>query len=190
LFSANSATDLAGKALEVGKQAAVAAATNAANGTALAGVVPAITGLVLNPRVEKMFSQKEIRNFSFSWELYPRNQDEVNTIKNIIDTFRYHSHPARTSEGGNESNPQIMLRVPAEFTIKFLSASGTRGENGFVENEYIPKISRCVLTGIGVDYTPNGVFSTLPDNSPTGYVLTLSFSEIAQLTRQDVEVGY
>jgi hypothetical protein len=190
LFSANSATDLAGKALEIGKQAAVAAATNSANGTPLAGVVPAVTGLVLNPRIEKMFSQKEIRNFSFSWELYPRNQDEVNTIKNIIDTFRYHSHPSRTSEGGNESNPQIMLRVPAEFTIKFLSASGTRGENGFVENEYIPKISRCVLTGIGVDYTPNGVFSTLPDNSPTGYVLTLSFSEIAQLTRQDVEVGY
>ena len=190
LFGASGVKDLGGRVLEVGKQAALAAATNSANGTALAGVVPAVTGLVLNPRIEKMFSQKELRNFSFSWELYPRNQDEVNTIKNIIDTFRYHSHPARTSEGGNESNPQIMLRVPAEFTIKFLSASGTRGENGFVENEYIPKISRCVLTGIGVDYTPNGVFSTLPDNSPTGYVLTLSFSEIAQLTRQDVEVGY
>ena len=190
LFGANGVKDLGGRVLEVGKQAAVAAATNSANGTPLAGVVPAVTGLVLNPRIEKMFSQKEIRNFSFSWELYPRNQDEVNTIKNIIDTFRYHSHPARTSEGGNELDPQIMLRVPAEFTIKFLSASGTRGENGFVENEYIPKISRCVLTGIGVDYTPNGVFSTLPDNSPTGYVLTLSFSEIAQLTRQDVEVGY
>jgi hypothetical protein len=190
LFGANGVKDLGGRVLEVGKQAALAAATNSANGTPLAGVVPAVTGLVLNPRIEKMFSQKELRNFSFSWELYPRNQDEVNTIKNIIDTFRYHSHPARTSEGGNESNPQIMLRVPAEFTIKFLSASGTRGENGFVENEYIPKISRCVLTGIGVDYTPNGVFSTLPDNSPTGYVLTLSFSEIAQLTRQDVEVGY
>jgi hypothetical protein len=177
--------------LEGAKQAAVAAATNSANGTPYAGVVPAVTGLVMNPRIEKMFSQKEIRNFSFSWELYPRNQDEVNTIKNIIDTFRYHSHPARAmTEDGKELDPQIMLRVPAEFTIKFLSASGTRGENGFVENEYIPKISRCVLTGIGVDYTPNGVFSTLPDNSPTGYVLTLSFSEIAQLTRQDVEVGY
>jgi hypothetical protein len=187
LFSSASLGD---KLIEGAKLAAVAAATNSANGTPLAGVVPAVTGLVLNPRIEKMFSQKEIRNFSFSWELYPRNQDEVNTIKNIIDTFRYHSHPSRTSEGGNELDPQIMLRVPAEFTIKFLSASGTRGENGFVENEYIPKISRCVLTGIGVDYTPNGVFSTLPDNSPTGYVLTLSFSEIAQLTRQDVEVGY
>ena len=187
LFSSASLGD---KFIEGAKLAAVAAATNSANGTALAGVVPAVTGLVLNPRIEKMFSQKEIRNFSFSWELYPRNQDEVNTIKNIIDTFRYHSHPSRTSEDGKELDPQIMLRVPAEFTIKFLSASGTRGENGFVENEYIPKISRCVLTGIGVDYTPNGVFSTLPDNSPTGYVLTLSFSEIAQLTRQDVEVGY
>jgi len=187
LFSSASLGD---KLIEGAKQAAVVAATNSANGTPYAGVVPAVTGLVLNPRIEKMFSQKEIRNFSFSWELYPRNQDEVNTIKNIIDTFRYHSHPSRTSEGGNELDPQIMLRVPAEFTIKFLSASGTRGENGFVENDYIPKISRCVLTGIGVDYTPNGVFSTLPDNSPTGYVLTLSFSEIAQLTRQDVEVGY
>jgi hypothetical protein len=187
LFSSASLGD---KLIEGAKLAAVAAATNSANGTPYAGVVPAVTGLVLNPRIEKMFSQKEIRNFSFSWELYPRNQDEVNTIKNIIDTFRYHSHPSRTSEDGKELDPQIMLRVPAEFTIKFLSASGTRGENGFVENEYIPKISRCVLTGIGVDYTPNGVFSTLPDNSPTGYVLTLSFSEIAQLTRQDVEVGY
>ena len=186
-----SSASLGDKLLEGAKQAAVAAATNSANGTPYAGVVPAVTGLVMNPRIEKMFSQKEIRNFSFSWELYPRNQDEVNTIKNIIDTFRYHSHPARSmTEDGKELDPQIMLRVPAEFTIKFLSASGTRGENGFVENEYIPKISRCVLTGIGVDYTPNGVFSTLPDNSPTGYVLTLSFSEIAQLTRQDVEVGY
>jgi len=59
-----------------------------------------------------------------------------------------------------------------------------------VENEYIPKISRCVLTNISVDYTPNGVFSTLEDNSPTAYTLTLSFSEIAQLTREDVEAGF
>jgi hypothetical protein len=161
-----------------------------ASGSALAGVVPAITGLVLNPRVEKMFNQKDIRNFSFSWELYPRNKQEVDTIKNIIDTFRYHSHPARTNEGGDDVNPQIMLRVPAEFTIKFLSSSGTRRESGFVENEYIPKISRCVLTNISVDYTTNGVFSTFEDNSPTGYNLTLSFSEIAQLTREDVGAGY
>lgn len=180
---------IVGSLSETLKQGAVAYATNKASGGPFAGVVPAVTGLVLNPRVEKMFTQKELRNFSFSWDFYPKNQEEVNSVKSIIETFRYHAHPAR-SAGEDQVDPQIMLRVPAEFTIKFLSSSSTNSGNGFVENEHIPKISRCVLTNIGVDYTVNGVFSTLPDNSPSAYTLTLSFSEVAQLTREDVGAGY
>jgi len=152
-------------------------------------IIASVTGLVINPRLEKIFNQKEIRNFSFSWDFYPRNQEEVDSVRNIIETFRYHSHPSRSSDM-KEGDPQIMLRVPAEFTIKFLSSVGGNQGKGFVENEYIPKISRCVLTAISVDYTPNGVFTTLENNSPVAYTLTLSFSEIAQITRQDVEVGY
>ena len=153
----------------------------------LRGVITSLSGLVINPRLEKLFNQKEMRTFSFSWDFYPRNQQEVDTVKNIIETFRYHAHPSRQ---GNEQDPQIMLRVPAEFTVKFLSSIGGSQGKGFVENEYIPKISRCVLTAISVDYTPNGVFSTFENNSPVAYSLTLSFSEIAQITREDVERGY
>jgi hypothetical protein len=87
-------------------------------------------------------------------------------------------------------DPQIMLRVPAEFTVKFLSSESGSSGNGFVENEYIPKLSRCVVTNISVDYTPNGVFSTLKDNSPSAYTLSITVSEIAQLTREDVEAGF
>ena len=181
---------------ELSKQAAIAAATVAVQNSALAGVVPSITGLVLNPRVEKMFQQKDIRQFTFSWDFYPRNEVEVKNIKDIIDTFRYHSHPARSGKGdvsGNNAitnDPQIMLRVPAEFTVKFLSSESNGSGNGFVENEYIPKLSRCVVTNISVDYTPNGVFSTLKDNSPSAYTLSITFSEVAQLTREDVEAGF
>lgn len=153
---------------------------------AIGNVTSAISGMVLNPRIEKLFKQKDIRNFSFSWDLYPRNQDEVNMIKDIIETFRYHASPSKFSGTDNANDPQIVLRVPAEFTIKFISSTA----NGFSENEHIPKISRCVITGIGVDYTPTGVFSTLPDNSPVAYTLTLSFSEMAQLTREDIGAGY
>ena len=189
--SATGVGDLAGKLGETAKQGALALATSAASGTALAGVVPAISGLVLNPRLEKMFSQKEMRTFSFTWDFYPRNQDEVNHVRDIIETFRYHAHPSASARSTDGSfDPQIMLRVPAEFTIKFLSSLGTGQGNGFIENEYIPKISRCVLTSIAVDYTPNGVFSTFEDNSPTAYSLTLSFSEVAQLTREDIKDGY
>ena len=172
--------------------AAKSLAAQAALGLFLAGnggianAATAVTGMVLNPRIEKLFKQKDIRNFSFSWDFYPRNQDEVNMIKDIIETFRYHSSPSKYSGTENAADPQIVLRVPAEFTIKFISSTA----NGFSENEHIPKISRCVITGIGVDYTPTGIFSTLPDNSPVAYTLTLSFSEMAQLTREDIGAGY
>ena len=157
-----------------------------AQGGGYANAATAVSGMVLNPRIEKLFKQKDIRNFSFSWDFYPRNQDEVNTIKDIIETFRYHSSPSKYSGTENANDPQIVLRVPAEFTIKFISST----PNGFAENEHIPKISRCVITGIGVDYTPTGIFSTLPDNSPVAYTLTLSFSEMTQLTREDIGAGY
>lgn len=157
-----------------------------AQGGGLANAATAVSGMVLNPRIEKLFKQKDIRNFSFSWDFYPRNQDEVNMIKDIIETFRYHSSPSKYSGTENANDPQIVLRVPAEFTIKFISST----PNGFAENEHIPKISRCVITGIAVDYTPTGIFSTLPDNSPVAYTLSLSFSEMTQLTREDIGAGY
>lgn len=175
---------------ELAKQGAAVLATNLASNSPFGGALTSLTGLVINPRIEKLFQQKDIRTFNFSWDLYPRNEEEVKMIKNIIETFRYHSHPARSRSGDAQLDPQIMLRVPAEFTVKFLSSAKGGQGGGFVENEHIPKISRCVLTSVSVDYTPNGVFSTLEDNSPTGYTLTLSFSEVAQLTREDVEAGF
>ena len=175
---------LGGALIETAKQAIVGAFS--AQGGAVGNVTTALSGMVINPRIEKLFKQKDIRNFAFSWDFYPRNQDEVNMLKDIIETFRYHASPSRNTGTDNGADPQIMLRVPAEFTVKFISST----PNGFSENEHIPKISRCVITGIGVDYSPTGVFTTLPDNSPVAYTLTLSFSEIAQLTREDIGAGY
>lgn len=181
--------------MDAAKQGAAGYITSALSNTAFAGVVPSLTGLVLNPRIEKMFQQKDLRQFTFSWDFYPRSEDEVRSVKDIIDTFRYHSHPSRTRSGdiNNQElsdDPQIMLRVPAEFTVTFLSSQNNENGSSYVENEYIPKISRFVITSISVDYTPNGVFSTLKDNSPTAYTFTIGVSEIAQLTREDVETGF
>jgi len=167
--------------------------------TALSDGTNAVLGMVLNPRLENLFQQKELRSFNFSWDLYPRNQEEVQMIKDIVDTIRYHSSPARYSEqqaaeSTEISDPQIILRVPAEFTVKFLSSS--RNDSGssmpfsFSENTFIPKISRCAVTSVAIDFTPGGVFTTLPDNSPTGYVLTIAMTEMSQLTREDVADGF
>jgi hypothetical protein len=180
-----SPVDTAAQGLEAGAQ-------KLAGVVGAAGSVAAARGVVINPRLEKLFKQKEFRTFSFSWEFYPRNKTEVQSIRDIIETFRYHAHPARDEQvvGEKESNVQIMLRVPAEFEIRFLSSNPDINQAGFVENEYLPKIGRCSLTSISVDYTPNSIFSTFVDNSPTAIVLTLNFSEMGVLTRETVDKGY
>ena len=149
-----------------------------------------LMGTVINPRLEKMFKQKEFRTFSFAWELYARSEIETRMIQDIIETFRYHAHPAIQTQvsGEGQSSVEIMLRVPAEFEIRFLSTNPN--SKGFIENEYIPKIARCVATNIQVNYTPQSLFSTFRDNAPIGVNLTIQFSEIGLITREAVESGF
>jgi len=156
------------------------------------GAVQAARGTVINPRLEKLFRQKDFRNFSFSWEFYPRNRTEVDAIRDIIETFRYHAHPAMSDQQGTaeENKVQIILRTPGEFEIRFLSSNPDPNSAGFVENEYLPKIGRCSLVSIAIDYTPNSIFSTFADNSPTAVTMTLNFSELGLLTRETVDKGF
>tara|TARA_R110000868_G_scaffold9867_2_gene48494 strand:- start:72775 stop:74370 length:1596 start_codon:yes stop_codon:yes gene_type:complete len=150
------------------------------------------TGRVVNPRLEKLFKQKDFRNFNFSWEFYPKTKDEVEQVRNIIETFRYHAHPSRENEPGSDdsSKVQVNLRVPGEFEVRFLSSNPSPNAAGFVENEYLPSIGRCSLTSISVDYTPNSIYSSFQDNSPTAIVFSLQFSEMGLLTREAIDKGY
>ena len=149
-------------------------------------------GKVINPRLEKLFKQKDFRNFNFSWEFYPKTKDEVEQIRTIVETFRYHAHPARdTAVSSNDpSKVQIILRVPGEFEIKFLSSNPNPNAAGFVQNEYLPSIGRCSLTSISVDYTPNSIYSSFQDNSPTAITFSLQFTEMGILTREAIDRGY
>lgn len=147
---------------------------------------------MINPRLEKMFKSKDMRTFSFSWEFFPKSKEETKMIRDIIETFRYHSHPSQDEElvGEGNSNVEIMLRVPAEFDIRFLSTNSDPTIGGFVDNEFIPKISRCVINSISVDYTPQGIFTTFEDNSPVAITLTLNMTELQIILRDQIESGY
>lgn len=174
--------------LDTAAQAGLAGTELAAASVGQGAVANTITGTVINPRLAKLFKQKDFRNFSFSWEFYPRSKEEVNMIRDIVETFRYHAHPAKF---GENSGSQIQLRVPAEFRVRFLSTNPDRNNQaGFVENEYLPRIGFCALNSIQVDYTANGVYSSLQDNSPTAITLTLQFSEMDVLTRDKIDEGF
>lgn len=189
---AGGAFDFMGNPIATTEQAAQAGLNKVTEkiGAGQAGAVG--QGRVVNPRLEKLFKQKDFRNFNFSWEFYPKTKSEVEQIRDIIETFRYHAHPSRENEPGSDdsSKVQVMLRVPGEFEVRFLSSNPDPNQAGFVENEYLPQIGRCSLTAISVDYTPNSIYSSFQDNSPTAITFSLQFTEMGLLTREAIDKGY
>jgi hypothetical protein len=188
---AGGAFDFLGRPVETVGQAANVGLEKAAGAVGAAGAGALARGKVINPRLEKLFKQKEFRNFNFSWEFYPKTKKEADQIRDIIETFRYHSHPATDDQAAEpEQKVQVVLRVPAEFEIRFLSTDPNPNQAGFVENEYLPKIGRCALTALSVDYAPNSVWSSFVDNSPTAITFSLQFTEMGLLTREAVDKGF
>jgi hypothetical protein len=188
---AGGAFDFLGRPVETVGQAANVGLEKAAGAVGAAGAGALARGKVINPRLEKLFKQKEFRNFNFSWEFYPKTKKEADQIRDIIETFRYHSHPATDDQSAEpEQKVQVVLRVPAEFEVRFLSTDPNPNQSGFVENEYLPKIGRCALTAISVDYAPNSVWSSFVDNSPTAITFSLQFTEMGLLTREAVDKGF
>jgi hypothetical protein len=184
------ALDFLGTPIETTKQGVAAGKQLLAELIGQGDAATKFLGVRINPRLEKLFKSKDFRTFNFSWELYPKNRKEVEQIHSIIEAFRYHGHPAIDQDKLDGEIATVVLRVPAEFQIRFLSTNPDPGISGFVENPYIPKIARCVLNNISVDYTPNGIYSSLKNNAPTSLVLTLQFTEIGIITREAIEIGF
>lgn len=190
--AAGAVFDGLGNPLDTAEQGAQVGVNMLGDAAGMGGAGAITQGRVVNPRLEKLFKQKDFRSFNFSWEFYPKTKQEVDIIRDIIETFRYHSHPARENKPGSDdaSAVAINLRVPGEFEIRFLSSNPNQEQQGFVENEYLPKIGRCAINQISVDYSPNSIYSSFTDNSPTAITFSISVSEMGLLTRELIDKGY
>ena len=101
-------------------------------------------GRSINPNAELVFKNVPFRTFSFPFEFSPKNEKEKDDIEKILQMFRFHMMPEKAGEG--------YLTAPAQFQITYMYRDGA--------NMYIPKISRCALTDMSIDYSPEGVFTT------------------------------
>jgi Tail-tube assembly protein len=135
----------------------------------------AALGLAANPKKEQVFKGVDFRTFSFDYQFFPRNPQEAKNVMNIIQEFKYHMHPEF-----KDTNNFVYI-YPSEFDILYYA-------NG-KENKNLHRHTSCVLTEVNVNYTPNGVFSTFADGQPTQINLTLSFRELALLTKDKIKDG-
>ena len=174
----------------------------------------------INPKVDVLYGNSELRRFQFSFFLAPESEFESKSIKNIIKTLRLNSAPKITStvagvdianvpgvqgfgellggqatgnftgESGQGSQLQsgLWFTPPSEFLISF---HRIKDGTSTPENEYLPKIGRCVLERIDVDYSPGqNEFSTFSDGAPTNVQLTMIFREMRIISQYDIERGY
>jgi hypothetical protein len=148
----------------------------------LANFTKASQRMIENPMLVHLFKGVQRRNFSFDFVLTPRSLKEAKNIEAIVHTFRRYSHPKRSSQGR-------FLDFPAEFDISFIYGNKTTGE--YIS---VPKIKKCALKSINVSYGENHFTANKPGPDkivrPTQVKLTLEFSELMMLSRDEIEKGF
>ena len=141
------------------------------------------TGAIMNPNMELLFDSPQLRNFTFSFLLSPRSQKEAATIIKIIRFFKQGMSPIR-------SKSRLFLRSPHTFRLAYKYRERTpslRAEknNPATDHKFLNKFKECAMNGFGVDYTPNGQYSTYEDGSMTAYQVTMNFQEIVPIYNDD-----
>ena len=173
-------TDILGMLMEtggvIGRQVMQGALEVAFPGAA--GFFTKQTGRALNPRMELAFQSVPFRSFNFEFDFAPKNQKEVDSVNKIMQLFKFHMAP-------DVSNEKYMI-TPSEFQIMYYYRDKV--------NTYLPKISRCVLQDMSVDYAPEGVFHTFKSDvhgaMPVISKLSLTFSETEIMTKQTISEGF
>ena len=182
-----------GSAAELAKGAAVAGGAAVGGLLGALGAASLLDGagagikaagrFVQNPYEEQLFNGIGFREFSFDFVFAASNEDEYRQVEGIINMFRLHSKPSYTVEGSTS-----LYTFPNEFKIDFkrLKNDGS----SFETNKSLPKIHNCVCTNVATNYTPDGKWIAHSDGRSISTTLTLSFTETAKITQNEVIGGY
>ena len=122
--------------------------------------------VAFNPQTAMQFKNTNLREFSFTYVLVPRNQQESAEMTNIENFFRKFLYPAKSG--------QWSLKYPPLFRVDFML--GTKF------NTFYPMYYDSFLTGVTTVMNPNGR-ANFPNGAPTSMSITLAFAESKQLTR-------
>src|SRR5210317_8098 len=137
-------------------------------------------GQAVNPQKEVVFQSVPFRKFEFPFEFAPKNPKEKDSMHKIINMFKFHMMPEYqgTSKG--------YFNTPSEFQITYMYRED--------RNTYLPRVSRCVLENLDVDYAPEGVISSfIPDEggaAPTLSTMKLTFKETEIMTKERISDGF
>lgn len=142
-------------------------------------------GAILNPNLELLFNSPTLRNFSFRFDLTPRNENEAKQVKQIIRVFKQSMSPRIGVE-------DIFLKTPMIYEVTYINGKDNN------THKSMNRIKTCALRSFNVNYTPMNQFMTYDDpaNTMTAYSLDMVFVELEPVFYDDyrkipmTEIGY
>jgi hypothetical protein len=178
-------TDIPGGISAGGLAAGIAGGATVKGAQAIAGLIPGggegvfgallkvSAGVAVNPHKIVLFTGVNFRDHTFSWRLSPKNRQESDTIRNIIDFFKFYSHPEYVAGG-------LFFKYPEFFNIRFHHP------------DYLFAIRPSVCTDVRINYHTQGypAYVRNADGSgapaPAEIELTLSFKETEIVTKNSL----
>ena len=141
-------------------------------------------GKIRDPLVAFTYSIPDPRTFQYDFIMAPRDKNELYDIWNIIKTLKFYSH--MTIQEGAQSVKYY--NMPGRFKIKYY----TEGN----ENIWLGKTKILGLTSIqsSIDTSNIGFilndFDKVSGNPPKVIALSMTFTELGILNREDINEGY
>ena len=180
LAGGSSATDSTETLKDIGSEggraivSGIVSAVSGAMGGAGGNLLELGTKQKTNSFREQFFESIDYRTFNFKHTFMPRSPAEAESVRRILNLFKFHMHPELSQAG-------LFYIYPSEFEIKYFYRDR--------ENTYFDKISSCVLEDMSVEYGGD-IFSTFDDGNPVEVNLTLKFKELELLTKERITQGY
>ena len=136
---------------------------------------------VYSNRMEVAFTGLEKRKFNYTFKMTPRSEEEAEEIRAIIFAFKANMLPEL--DGDYDKGRRMV--VPNTFDIKYMY----QGD----ENQYLNKISTCVLENLNVKYggTQFQAFKGNNEGAPLVETeISLQFKEMETITRERIFEGF
>jgi len=130
---------------------------------------------VVNPQETLSFSGVDLRNFTFTWDLYPSNQNDSDNIKGIIRLLKQKALPTVEDIGGGGLGARAFLNYPSVVELNLLG----------VDESHFTRFKRCMIQSVNVDYGGGGMPEIIKGGKPAVVSLSVTFSELQIHTAED-----
>jgi hypothetical protein len=130
----------------------------------------AFLGETTNPFMTVLFKNPNYKEYSFSWRMYPRNQNDMLELLYIVRQIKYNMLPSKVSGSGGAilsypSLVQCMINTPPGELYPFKTA---------------------VIKNATINYGPDGVPSFHKDGQPSAVDLKIDIQEVEYFLREDI----